>query len=264
MHVPLADILGSVPTPAFVLVPDQDGAPVFSQCNSAWFELLNLTPENAYGRTIADVVPGVEGEGTLRMHLQAMAARKPVRYTVAVPVGRSFATLKTTLTPIRHPDGSLQCLFGTTFDITNEAQSQIIEMRYEGLAREIDSLSAYLSETLLNQLHRVSEVATELIDGFVDLGDGKLETLTQIETGAQVAAAMVTEVLDRARATRVAADTDLFELASIFEHEAKTLRTNFVMSVSSDGQQVLADRETVRVIFRNLLFTSGAQSKNDL
>lgn len=262
MQIPVRNMLDAIPTPAFSLVPGPNGDPVYTYCNAAWFTLFNKGPDDVYGLTIAEILPGPSGLSALEFHRKALQADGMITYSVSALIGRTFGRLRSTLTPLRDEEGNLTCLCGTTADASPLHHDQIVEMRFENLAREIDSFSSFLSTHMLQQLNRVSLVAADLIDGFVDLGDGKLQVIEQLELDTQNASAMGAEVLARAHATRAATDNDTFHVSDVLETEARLLFHTDRYTVPCFDTIILSDQEVLRVVVRNLLFSSGLQNRN--
>lgn len=262
MLEPNQTLLEALPTPVFVLKRNPQGAPVYTLCNRAWFDTMRKTPDEVYGKTIAEILPGAPGQGVLVYHRTALTAHDPLSYEVTLPLGANLRRMTTTLTPLLDDAGASTCLLGVTSDVSKAQHAQLLEVRLSGLAKEIEALINLLNKNLLSQLERVSSLAAELCDGFVDLGDGKLQVIQQLERDAGATAVVLVDLLSRARKGRLLAQSDSFLLGDLFQDEWRTVFQSDPDCTIKDRVALVTDAETLRMVLRNLLVTAASEDES--
>jgi PAS domain S-box-containing protein len=242
----------------YVYIFDRDGRFVYA--NKVLLELWGLTPEQALGRTMAelDYPPQVEAE-ILSNIRQVFASGRPVtsitHYTSRTGVSGSFENV---LAPVADAAGAVSLVVGVSRDITERLR---VEAALKDADRKKDEFLATLAHELRNPLAPIRNALQILKDKGPPLPELQWARGV-IERQGNLMARLLEDLLDLSRIShhQVELRKGRVELADVVEAAVETSRPlieagRHDLSVALPPEPIHLDADPVRLaqVFSNLL-----------
>ena len=201
------------------------------------------------------VDPGRLGEIAFRHHAAALATGQPRSYEIQLPIQGGERLVRTSLRPVCDQNGKARHLIGSSTDITGNHIMQRMQVSAATMNAEAEDFVALAAHDLRAPLRRVTIIADMLRDGFVDMGDGKLELIDMLETLGLKAMELISDVLSHAEATSVAPHNSksTFDFGDLVRELMALLDPTEECRCRIDEGQIQGDRVVMQVVLRNLI-----------
>lgn len=246
------DLFDLIELPVFVLAPDEGGRPVYVGFNRRAQELSGKTLADVQGKTAIDIFEGRLGERAYRRQCEAWTRGMTTTYETALPVKGKTMWVRTTINPVRDKDGALVQMVGTSVDITKQRERLEREAMARTLAQEMEEFVSMAAHDLRSPIANVRSLTDLLRDGFVDLGDGKLELIDALEEVSTKALELIGDVLAHATASNATEEVRTFDLADLCEDILGSLDPMRRHDLFLDQVVVYSDFAATQVVLRNL------------
>lgn len=253
MHLPDFSAYDNISQPIFVLVQNLQGQVVYGFLNRFGCDILGLPPEDVVGRPACELFDGRAGDSVLQRQTIAWEEGKAASYDVALPIRDQKYWVRTTLQPVHRPDGSLAYMVGISQDISREQEMQQAQAMASALASEMEDFVSLAAHDLRSPIANVKSLVDMVRDGFVDMGDGKLEMISMIEEISTRALALVSDVLSQAAATRAGSETRTFDLQALCDDILVTLDPANLHVLNVAKARLKTDYVVLQIVLRNLI-----------
>ena len=248
-------LLDEVDHAVFVIEPDADGQPVYAAFNRFGCAALGRPAAEVVGLTARGLYPGRLGEIAFAHHAATLASGTPRSYEIQLPIRGTERLVRTSLRPISDDGGRVLRLIGSSTDITGNHIMRQMQASVDTMNVEAQDFVALAAHDLRAPLRHVSAIADMLRDGFVDLGDGKLELIDMLEALGSKAMALIADVLAHAEATSLttASSQSRFDFAALVREIMGLLDPAARCTCRIAEAEVLGDRIVTQMILRNLV-----------
>lgn len=242
-----------VDVPVYVLVPDEEGRPVYGFLNKQGLARLGKTLPEIVGKAAHDVFAGRAAYSVYRRQLAAWQAGVLTEYEISLPLGEEEIWVRTTLVPSRDADGNLTHMVGTTLDITAERELEHQQAMTVADMREVEDLVCLAAHDLRSPIGNLKSLAFLMRKDFVDHGDGKIELINMIDAIADKSLSVVSDVMARIMARSAPVSSHRFDFGSVCDDIVVLLDPLRAHSVTYPRVLVEADHTAVQIVLRNLL-----------
>ena len=250
--LPDFSIYHAIGSPVFVLTEDASGKIVYAFLNAAGCRHLLCSPSDVVGKTALETFNGRSANAVYHRQCEAWAMGVETSYEVAIPLGADTLWVLTRLVPQHDAAGRMTHMVGLSQDITQEKRLFQAQEMTTAMVDEMEDFVSFAAHDLRSPLANVRMLADLLRDGFVDMGDGKLELIQMIEEISTRALDLVTDVLSHTTAARSQAAPTVFDFRLMCENILVTLDPTGHHTVSVPDRTVEADTAALQIIMRNL------------
>ena len=251
--LPDFSIYNAIGSPVFVLTEDAAGDVVYAFMNAAGCRRLFCAPSDVIGKKAMDIFPGRAAHVAYERQFAAWQTGAEASYEIPFAVGDENMWFLTRLTPQRDVTGLLTHYVGITQDITIEKRLQQAQAMTATMSDEMEDFVRFAAHDLRSPIANVKTLTDMVRDGFVDMGDGKLELLQMIEDIAEGALDLVSDVLQQTTAVRTEMRPTPFAFRTMCDNILATLDPARQHQVTVPDCVVEADATAVQIIVRNLV-----------
>ena len=242
-----------VDVPVFVLVPDQNGRPVYGYMNPVSLGRIGKTLDEIRGKAAFDLFEGRAAYAVFRRQMVAWQSGAPVQHEISLPVGGGSIWIRTTLAPVRDAGGTMTHIVGTVVDINAERELEQQQAMTVADMREVEDLVCLAAHDLRSPIGNLKSLSNLLREDFVDHGDGKLELINLIDGIADQALAVISDVMARVIGRSAAPASIRFDFGAVCDDIVMLLDPLRTHSVSYPRIDIETDRVTVQIVLRNLI-----------
>lgn len=261
-----SEVLGQ---PVFILDVEGENKFRFRHLNQCHVQETGLDPQQFYGKTPHDVLPGRLADTVVANYEVCRTNREPYTYVENLELNTGERWWRTTLSPVLDQDGEVSQIVGIAVDVTADR------------VRELD-LTARLSEAhQLNDEVRTFAAATafdvrgpfktilallELVkDGFLDLGDEKLSQLELCEHTAMEAMERSIDIVSQANAIKNQSSGEVtFDLGHLCRDILARVDPDERFRVTLPTQTVRTDWAALQMILHCFMSTSVQYAENEI
>ncbi|MCY0094465.1 PAS domain-containing sensor histidine kinase [Hoeflea ulvae] len=197
--------------PVFMIDVDAAGEFSFRALNAHHMAVTGLSNARVKGQKVRDVLPPRLAATITANYAKCVDSRAPYKYEELLNFETGEIWWLTTLSPVFDDRDVVVGVIGIAENITSYKERQfhalnsVVESKR--LSEEISLFTGLAAHDLRGPLRQI-RLVTELIeDGFVDMGDGKLELLTMVKQVSDTALEKLDEVLQHARSFMGETDT---------------------------------------------------------
>lgn len=253
MSLPEADLLNLIDTPVFVLEADAHGRPVFVAFNDAACQVANVQRSQTLGRTAKDVYDGEVGSIVYQRHVSVLHSGEKTTFALTFPIEGRMRHIKVVLNPLKSADGQVIRIVGTVTDVTAEHDLRHERSRTQAVTSELEAFITLAAHDLRSPIRNVKGLTSMLLDDFEDLGDGKVQVLGKLDSVADQAMSLISDVLNHAEATGATESVEQFALEPLCQDILAMLDPAGKHVARVDNRIVHADKTAVQIVLRNLL-----------
>lgn len=253
MRLPDFSIFDHVAHPVFVLTQNPAGQVVYSFMNANARDRLGLTLDQIVGKPANLFFEGRAGLSLLDRQTKAWAAGEAVTYDVALPIAGRTLCARTSLEPVRDAQGNVAYMVGVTMDISKERALEQVQAVTAAMASEMEEFVSIAAHDLRSPIANVKTLVDLVCDGFVDMGDGKLEMIRMIEEISTRSLMLVSDVMAQAAAANAGSEMRVFDLEALCDDILVTLDPEQMHSVKVTPARINADYVVMQIALRNLI-----------
>ncbi|WP_415922087.1 PAS domain-containing sensor histidine kinase [Tateyamaria sp. SN6-1] len=243
----------AIGSPVFVLTEDDAGDVVYAFMNTAGCRHLLCGPGDVIGKTAAQLFDGRAADAVHERQRRAWQNAVETTYEIAIPIGQDTLSVMTRLLPRFDRSGTLTHMVGVSQDITRERQLEQAHALTAAMTSDMEDFVSFAAHDLRSPIANVRMLTGMLRDGFVDMGDGKLQMIGMIEEISERALDLVTDVLSHSTALRTDVQPSCFDFRSMCQNILVTLDPANAHDVRVDDVAVEADAAAIQIIVRNLI-----------
>ncbi|MEW9921116.1 ATP-binding protein [Marimonas sp. MJW-29] len=247
-------LLDQIDHAIFVIEPDAEGRPVYACINRFACAILGRSEQSVIGLSAKELYPGRLGEIAFHHHAGALASGQPRSYEIHLPIRGSERLVRTTLRPVTDGRGHTLRLIGSSTDITGSHIMRQMQANVETMNIEAEDFVALAAHDLRAPLRHVSAIADMLREGFVDMGDGKLELIDMLEELGTRAMELIADVLSHAEATSLTPEStqSCFDFSDLVREVMGLLDPSGHCHCDIGEGRIKGDRIVTQIILRNL------------
>ena len=235
----LLDYIGH---PSFVLVEAAGPKLVYGKCNRLWADTLGSDAQAWVGKPVENHISDVS---ILTVRLAAL----PDGGRLTHEISANGKTHTLTVTAHRHPGQPAQYLAICTEPMTGHPTLDVAS----SLTEEMEQFISFAAHDLRTPMRNIESLAELLREGFVDMGDGKVQLIDMLEEVAVKAARLITDILSQAQAATPAQLAETFDLSELCEDIMCTLDPGQIHQLHVGATQIEADKTAVQIALRNLM-----------
>jgi signal transduction histidine kinase len=260
--------LDAVAGAIFVLERAEDGMPRYVKVNKELEKGVEISAEDALGKTALEIFGGANGQRGLELHRSAFKSQKESVHIVTIPFRNRIADFRTTLKPVFNAAGKMTHLVGSTEEITSvRERDEALELNR--IAREeAEEANRAKERFLANMSHEIRTPMNGILGMCELLSETKLDAhqrlcANTIYNSADALLTIVNDVLDfsKIQAQKISLTDAPFSLRGLVEEcctllgrhsYAKDLELSF--TYPEDVPEVfIGDMSRVRQVLLNLL-----------
>lgn len=249
--------------PVFVLTEAADGTLVYAFLNAAGRAYFGAELDEIRGKSARDLFSGRASATVYRRQREAWDSAGPFDYEIALPIADDIIWVQTHLTPGFDAAGHMTHMVGVSTDITAHKQLEQAQAMTAALTQEMEDFVSFAAHDLRSPIANVRMLADVLRDGFVDLGDGKLEMIDMIETISERALDLVTDVLSHSVAAQADVRRTQFNFGALCDDILVTLDPTRAHDVTVTCAHLEADYTALHIILRNLIDNAFKHAQRD-
>ncbi|WP_299371256.1 PAS domain-containing sensor histidine kinase [uncultured Tateyamaria sp.] len=239
--------------PVFVLGAGSSNRPVYVFLNAVALAHLGTSLDDVQGRPAHEIFSGRAAYSVYRQQCHAWAAAEDTEYEIALPVRDKTLWVRTRLKAVKDPAGVLQYMVGTSQDITAQREMAQAQTMANAAAREMEDLVCLAAHDLRSPIGNLKTLAEVMRRDFVDHGDGKIELLNMIDSIADNALTVVSDIMAHALAANTSEKPAWFDFGALCDNVMVLLDPMRKHSARFPRVQVQADYTVVQIILRNLI-----------
>lgn len=245
--------LDNIGHPIFALQVGEDGLPRYCAFNEVARGLVGRREEEILGLTAGELYPGRLGQIAMERHAEVLRTGREATYELTLPLKAGQRRMRTTLRPEKDEDGVVLRLFGSSIDVSD--RQTLIEMRANAatLSGELDKFIGDAAIEFREPMLKVKAVADMLRNGFVDLGDGKLELIDALERLSTDAMMLIADALGQVATVVEEGDHSDFEITAIVNEIMSQLDPLSKCICRVAPAQIRADRTATLIVLRALI-----------
>jgi len=237
----------------FVLVPDEDGLPVYQFLNRSGRARLDKGRDDIVGRPAHEVFSGRAAQSVYRRQCEVWADAVEAEYDIALPIGGDTIWCRTNIVPVFDAAGRLTHMIGTTRDITPERTALHAQVLGSAAAQDLEDLICMAAHDLRSPLSTLKTLAGMMRKDFVDHGDGKTALIDMIDSVSDRALSVVSDIMGQAMALGPDREFADFDLGGMCDDVMVMLDPTSAHSVSYPRLGVQAEYTVVHIILCNLI-----------
>ncbi|SNR58381.1 PAS domain-containing sensor histidine kinase [Puniceibacterium sediminis] len=242
-----------IATAIYVFVPHPDGVPRIAFFNAVARNSLTCTLEQVQGKTFDEVFPGRIGQNALSRHIEAMNSAQPCSYDTEWPSENGNLWLRTRLTPVLNGDGKISHVVATVINATTEKKALELCAQMQTKQSEMEQFVSLAAHDLRTPLRHIRYIGSELREDFVDMGDGKIDLLDDLDNIAEKASVLISDVLKVSQSRTMETPPRTFRLAVLCENIAAVLDPSGAHRITWPDHMLYADMTAVHIVLRNLV-----------
>ena len=246
-------VLDMVSVPIFVLAVDDRGTPRYCHFNKAATELSGFSAEQVDGRTAQQVFGGSHGDIAFGHHVAVVQDCTRRSYQIDSQTEIGPQRISTTLIPELDSRGRVQRILGTCENMTSLKHAEQNLQSLRTITHEIEDFVAMAAHDLRTPMRNVQQLVDLVLDGFSDLGDGKIEMIKMLGEIATQSADLINDVLAYAHATSATPSHQQFDLGALCNSLQQVLNPSNLHSVSWPNVAIKTDETALQIILRNLI-----------
>ncbi|MFQ6553100.1 PAS domain-containing protein [Aestuariibius insulae] len=242
----------------FLIDVEPDGGFRYRRLNLMHQTLTGLTNEDLMGRTPQEALPPRVADAVCRNYSICLNSRKPYTYEEVLEMKGGARWYQTTLSPTFNDDGDVCLIIGSAVDITDYKQRDFEYVAEQSqLTSLIDDLrlfSAMAVEDMRGPLRTILGLVAIIKDGFLDLGDEKINHIDMIENVTESALNTMGGILERAEEFSLKSEshTDI-SLEKICKEFTALLDPEKKFRIVFPHHRIKTDRVALQLIIRSLL-----------
>lgn len=249
-------LLDFVDHPVFVLEPDAAGIPRYVHFNAKACQGAGKVVGDVVGRTAIQVYAGRLGKVAYDHHVEVVKSGLPTAYEIQLPLADRERLVRTALRPELDDAGNTVRIYGSSNIVTDGHMFHKVTQELESISGEMEDFINLAAHDLRTPMRNVSLITEMLRDDFQDLGDGKLELIDVLETVADKALHLITDVLSYAQLTSVGEAQLQFDMQRLVADLMAVLDPMQGCVVRCAPDWVEADSTVMTLILRNLIDNS--------
>ena len=192
----------------FFLIEVLGGQFIFRNVNDSFTRLTGLSAEDVEDKIAFDFLPHRVAETVVSNYGRCVARRKEYSYNEVLTINGKETWWKTTLSPVLDEDGEVRYIIGMPVDVT-DMQTYMIDLTRENSALkrlndEISTFTAMAAHDLRPGIANIKSFVSLILDGFKDLGDGKIDKIKTVLKISDVMTDYVDRVLRHASSMNIA------------------------------------------------------------
>ncbi|MCH8037047.1 MAG: PAS domain S-box protein [Proteobacteria bacterium] len=215
--------------------------------NKRYEEWFGISPEEAYGRRISDVV-GEAAYDTVKENLAKALSGERVAFETSLPIKNAgIRHVQATYVPHLSDDGGVRGVFVLVTDITERKRLEEELLRRERLAT-LGQLTATVSHELRNPLGVIRTSAFILRDGLKEETPRAIRALDRIERSVLRCDRIIDEMLDFTRISDLEPEPTALDdwLAGVIEEQPLPTGISLHRELRLPGLTVALDRDRFR------------------
>lgn len=242
------EYLERIGLPAYCVGPSPTGELVFVAGNRLWRDLVGPDFARQIGLTAAAFWPGSIGAAWQAAHIEASQKSEPFDARLSLP---DRTVVRGYMSSWFHEDGHLA---GVTVVAHRDAnKDQRSTATQDQLTHEMEKFISMAAHDLRTPMRNVQSLADMLRDGFVDMGDGKLELIDLMEEVAITATSLISDVLSYAQASTEERRKEVFPFKELCDDIHQVVDPHRKHSVTASHGSIEAEKAAVQIIIRNLM-----------
>lgn len=253
MQTMTPEVLEHIALPAFLLVPDAQGLPVYAAVNHLWTDGAKLKAHDVVGLNAQQVFPGRFGMDAFDFHKSCMETARPQTYTLPLPMAGALRSAQTRLCPVADKSGRVVQIVGLSQDITDQLLAAETQANAHTLTREIEDFISMAAHDLRTPMRHVALLADMLREDFEDLGDGKMELISHLEDIALKSTELIADILSHAQTTSQARTPEDLSVHALCTRIFGAVDPHSHHLFHCDDIRVLADKAALQITLRNLI-----------
>ena len=246
-------LLDLIETPVFVLEPSESNTPVYVAFNAKARSIANRSIGEFLNKDAREVYPGNFGEIAYNHHCEVLALGKPKTYELTLPLGGTDRSIRTHLKPSVDEQGRVTRLVGSSQDISAEYDVRIAQASSIILNTELEEFVNLAAHDLRTPIRHVKALANMLRKDLPNLGGPQLAILNKLETVAEKAMILISDVLNHAHTTGASQSIEDFELSTLCDDIAGMIDPEGRHQIKAAETWLFADKITTQIVLRNLI-----------
>ncbi len=266
---PVVSVCESIGQPTFLLDVLGENQFRFVHLNACHAIETGLDPSAFAGRLPHDVLPPAVADTVIANYEQCRVSGKPFSYVENLQLETGARWWRTTLSPLFDETGEMTQILGVAVDITeskarefdltsrlSEAQKLNDEIRQFAASAAYDVRGPF--KTILGLLELVK-------DGFLDLGDEKLDQIRLCEQTAMEAMERSMDIVSQANALKTARIEPVpFDLGHVCRDILALVDPEQRFQTMLPRRQIKADWAATQMILRCFIQTSARYAENEI
>jgi signal transduction histidine kinase len=249
----MVELLDEIPSPIFVLEPNEDGNPVYTAFNKAALAVSQIEPEDFMGRTALQVYHGVYGQRAFEQHQKTFRSLQPSVYELTLPLNGTLRFVRTRLEPKLDKNNKLIYMIGSSVDISAERELQEIRTHTHAIEQELQDFIYLAAHDLRSPMQRIHALA-EMLRNCSESADLKHhEVIDRLEAVATQSITLVEDVLEHAEITGIEESISDFSLAEMCADTLKMLDPTKSHECNVDDVRLYGDFTVSKIVMRNLI-----------
>ncbi|MBP0482819.1 PAS domain-containing sensor histidine kinase [Sagittula salina] len=252
------DILDHVAGPVFVLIPDEDGRPVYRYWNRACEQIGNRDRQDVLGKTAIELFGDVLGAHTYDRHLEAMRGGKTITFEVLLNLGHDAPQeIQTTLSPVLAEDGTLLAVVGSSVVLSSLRNAQQREVKALGVVErarsEMEQYLAFAAHDLRAPMRRIKGLAEMIQEELPDDAAEAREIAKLMEQVSRKAQELISDVLRFSEAANAGHQIECFDLGQLARDIFTVLDPMGCHDLDAERGWLNGDRTAIQIVLRNLV-----------
>ncbi len=197
--------------------------------------------------------PGTFGEIAYNHHCEVLTLGKPRTYELTLPLGGTNRSVRTHLKPALDDQGRVSRLIGTSQDISAEYGVRTAQASSVMLNTELEEFVSLAAHDLRSPIRNVHALANMLREDLPDLAGPQLLILNKLETVAEKAMVLISDVLNHTQATGASQSIEDFELSALCRDITQMLDPIGALRIKVDELWLFGDKIATQIVLRNLI-----------
>ena len=210
------------------------------------------------GRHLPAILPARGVETVMANLADALAADTPHGYEEELEIAGRTCAWHTVLRVLRDDRGTPVGVIGCANDITALRDRHVADAgslaRTTRIVKDVQVFASMAAHDVRSPLATIQTLLAVLRDGFADLGDGKVELLSQAVEVARTAQHQMDALLERANMLEDAPDrSEAVDLGHLCRDVAALLDPAGTLDISYPNVSLACDPVTLQLVLRNLM-----------
>ncbi|OED42701.1 hypothetical protein AB833_05595 [Chromatiales bacterium (ex Bugula neritina AB1)] len=246
-------VIEHIDTAVFILELNESDEPTYVALNAFIRKRGKLSLSDSIGKTAKQLYPGKFGEMAYRYHCECFASGQAASYDLTAAIGGDELRVRTSLAPNLNSDGAVVRVVGTANIV--EAEYLIREAQENTLAlnAEIEHIIGLSAHDLRSPMRNMSQLTDLLLDGFVDLGDGKLALVNMLKLVSSATQSLIGNIVDFTQTSKAAESVERFQLLTVCREIFSILDPADNHRFDCDHVVLFGDKIATQITLRNLI-----------
>lgn len=253
MDAALVELLDEIPSPVFVLEPNEDGKPVYTAFNKAALAVSQIEPEDFMRRTALQMYHGVYGQRAFEQHQKTFQSLQPNVYELTLPLNGTLRLIRTRLQPKLDKNGKLVYVIGSSVDISAERELQEIRTHTHAIEQELQDFIYLAAHDLRSPMQRIHALAELLRTSSECMDQKHHDVIDRLEAVATQSITLVEDVLEHAEITGIEESISEFSLVEMCADTLKMLDPTESHACKVDDVRLYGDYTASKIVMRNLI-----------